>query len=183
MYISETLSICFTMTQSYMQLSAISDDKGLSWAWSVAYTFHLYRYLVQSGCIKPLCNLLETSEARIIKIAMEALENILKVWVPGLALELLILLEPSEFESVQGKFAKHLFSPVNIGMNLEVQYITFPWSLHYHSIISPASHFPKNHIWAAMLVIFQNHTHASLDNAVCQVCAHSDISGETPLKG
>ena len=37
------------------------------------------RYLVQAGCIKPLCNLLETREARIVKIAMEALENILKV--------------------------------------------------------------------------------------------------------
>jgi hypothetical protein len=37
------------------------------------------RYLVSQGCIKPLCDLLTCSDARIITVAMEGLENILKV--------------------------------------------------------------------------------------------------------
>jgi len=37
------------------------------------------RYLVQEGCIKPLCDLLICSDARIITVALEGLENILKV--------------------------------------------------------------------------------------------------------
>lgn len=31
------------------------------------------------GCIKPLCDLLDVNEVKIIKVAMEGLENILKV--------------------------------------------------------------------------------------------------------
>jgi importin subunit alpha-1 len=37
------------------------------------------RYLVQQGCIKPLCDLLTCSDARIITVALEGLENILKI--------------------------------------------------------------------------------------------------------
>jgi importin subunit alpha-1 len=37
------------------------------------------RYLVNQGCIKPLCDLLTCSDARIITVALEGLENILKV--------------------------------------------------------------------------------------------------------
>lgn len=37
------------------------------------------RYLVSQGCIKPLCDLLACSDARIIMVALEGLENILKV--------------------------------------------------------------------------------------------------------
>ena len=37
------------------------------------------RYLVYAGCIKPLCDLLNVNEVKIIKVAMEGLENILKV--------------------------------------------------------------------------------------------------------
>lgn len=37
------------------------------------------KYLVYAGCIKPLCDLLDCSEAKIVKVAMEGLENILKV--------------------------------------------------------------------------------------------------------
>lgn len=37
------------------------------------------RYLVQQGCIKPLCDLLECMDNRIIVVAMEGIENILKV--------------------------------------------------------------------------------------------------------
>jgi len=37
------------------------------------------RFLVSTGCIKPLCDLLICSDARIITVALEGLENILKV--------------------------------------------------------------------------------------------------------
>jgi len=37
------------------------------------------RYMVQQGCIKPLCDLLTASDARIVTVALEGLENILKV--------------------------------------------------------------------------------------------------------
>mmetsp|Transcript_16550 Transcript_16550/g.22970 ORF Transcript_16550/g.22970 Transcript_16550/m.22970 type:complete len:519 (-) Transcript_16550:531-2087(-) len=37
------------------------------------------KYLVSEGCIKPLCDLLTCSDARIITVALEGLENILKV--------------------------------------------------------------------------------------------------------
>ena len=40
------------------------------------------RYLVHVGCIKPLCDLLDVNEVKIIKVAMEGLENILKVIFP-----------------------------------------------------------------------------------------------------
>lgn len=37
------------------------------------------RYLVQQGCIKPLCDLLTCSDPKIISVALEGLENILRV--------------------------------------------------------------------------------------------------------
>lgn len=37
------------------------------------------KYLVSQGCIKPLCDLLTTSDARIVTVALEGLENILKI--------------------------------------------------------------------------------------------------------
>jgi len=37
------------------------------------------RYLVSQGCIKPLCDLLSAQDSRIISVALEGLENILKV--------------------------------------------------------------------------------------------------------
>ena len=37
------------------------------------------RFLVSQGCIKPLCDLLTCSDAKIIIVAMEGLENILKI--------------------------------------------------------------------------------------------------------
>jgi hypothetical protein len=37
------------------------------------------RYLVQSGCIKPLCDLLACPDNKIIQVALDGLENILKV--------------------------------------------------------------------------------------------------------
>jgi importin subunit alpha-1 len=37
------------------------------------------RYLVQQGCIKPLCDLLTCTDTRIITVALEGLENILRI--------------------------------------------------------------------------------------------------------
>eukprot|EP00899_Mesostigma_viride_P007416 jgi/Mesvir1/16676/Mv15078-RA.1 len=37
------------------------------------------KYLVSQGCVKPLCDLLTGSDARIVTVALEGLENILKV--------------------------------------------------------------------------------------------------------
>lgn len=37
------------------------------------------KYLVQVGCIRPLCDLLTVADAKIITVALEGLENILKV--------------------------------------------------------------------------------------------------------
>ena len=37
------------------------------------------KYLVQQGCIEPLCNLLGVHDARIVSVALEGLENILRV--------------------------------------------------------------------------------------------------------
>lgn len=39
------------------------------------------RYMVEMGCIKPLCDLLVCNDARIVTVALEGLENILKVGV------------------------------------------------------------------------------------------------------
>jgi importin subunit alpha-6/7 len=56
--------------------------KEAAWAISNATsggTAEQIRYLVDHGCIKPLCDLLTCPEVRIISVAMEGLENILKV--------------------------------------------------------------------------------------------------------
>ncbi|CCC69617.1 hypothetical protein NCAS_0D00360 [Naumovozyma castellii] len=39
----------------------------------------IIRYLVEQGCIKPLCDLLEIGDNKIIEISLDALENILKM--------------------------------------------------------------------------------------------------------
>jgi len=56
--------------------------KEAAWALSNATsggTHPQIRYLVQCGCIKPLCDLLTCSDAKIVTVALEGLENILKV--------------------------------------------------------------------------------------------------------
>jgi importin subunit alpha-1 len=56
--------------------------KEAAWAVSNATsggTGEQIRYLVTQGCIKPLCDLLTCSDARIIIVALEGLENILKL--------------------------------------------------------------------------------------------------------
>jgi len=37
------------------------------------------RYLVSQGCIKPMCDLLQSMDNKIIQVALDGLENILKV--------------------------------------------------------------------------------------------------------
>jgi importin subunit alpha-1 len=37
------------------------------------------RYLVTQGCLKPLCDLLQSMDNKIIQVALDGLENILKV--------------------------------------------------------------------------------------------------------
>jgi importin subunit alpha-6/7 len=37
------------------------------------------RYLVSQGCIKPLCDLLAINDVKIIQVALDGLENILKI--------------------------------------------------------------------------------------------------------
>ena len=56
--------------------------KEAAWAISNATsggTQEQIKYLVSAGCIKPLCDLLICADARIITVALEGLENILKV--------------------------------------------------------------------------------------------------------
>ncbi|KAH7372563.1 hypothetical protein KP509_17G010100 [Ceratopteris richardii] len=53
-------------------------------AWAVSNltsggTHEQIKYLVNQGCIKPLCDLLTCSDARIITVCLEGLDNILKV--------------------------------------------------------------------------------------------------------
>lgn len=43
------------------------------------YLFFVDRYLVNQGCIKPLCDLLICPDPRIVTVCLEGLENILKV--------------------------------------------------------------------------------------------------------
>ena len=56
--------------------------KEAAWALSNATsggTHPQIRYLVNQGCIKPMCDLLACADARIVTVALEGLENILKV--------------------------------------------------------------------------------------------------------
>ena len=55
--------------------------KEAAWAISNATsggTQEQIKYLVSAGCIKPLCDLLNCADPRIITVALEGLENILK---------------------------------------------------------------------------------------------------------
>jgi Armadillo/beta-catenin-like repeat len=61
--------------------------KEAAWALSNATsggTHDQIKYLVQIGCIKPLCELLVCSDVRIVTVALEGLENILKVGAASL---------------------------------------------------------------------------------------------------
>lgn len=41
--------------------------------------FCWFRYLVELGCIKPLCDLLTVMDAKIVQVALNGLENILRL--------------------------------------------------------------------------------------------------------
>ena len=60
-------------------------------AWAISNatsggTHQQIKYLVSQSCIKPLCDLLVCQDARIVTIALEGLENILKVGQADMAL-------------------------------------------------------------------------------------------------
>lgn len=41
--------------------------------------FCWFRYLVELGCIKPLCDLLTVMDSKIVQVALNGLENILRL--------------------------------------------------------------------------------------------------------
>lgn len=43
------------------------------------YVVFSYRYLVNLGCIKPLCDLLTVMDSKIVQVALNGLENILRL--------------------------------------------------------------------------------------------------------
>lgn len=66
------------------QLSSAEFDIKKEAAWAVSNatsggTADQIKYLVSEGCIQPMCDLLSTSDARIVTVALEGIENILKV--------------------------------------------------------------------------------------------------------
>ena len=59
--------------------------KESAWAISNATsggTAEQIKYLVHAGCVRPLCDLLTCSDVRIVTVALEGLENILKARAP-----------------------------------------------------------------------------------------------------
>ena len=40
---------------------------------------YLERYLVDQGCVPPLCDLLTVMDTKIIRVALNGLENVLKI--------------------------------------------------------------------------------------------------------
>ena len=67
---------------SLLGTSEFNIKKRAAWALSNATaggTNPQIRYLVTQGCIKPMCDLLACSDARVITVVLEGLQNILKV--------------------------------------------------------------------------------------------------------
>lgn len=67
-----------------LQNADFKTKKEACWAMSNATSGGLQepsqiRYLVSQGCIKPLCDLLKSTDNKIIQVALDGLENILKV--------------------------------------------------------------------------------------------------------
>jgi importin subunit alpha-1 len=67
-----------------LQNADFKTKKEACWAISNATSGALHRpeqidYMVQRGCIKPLCDLLGSMDNKIIQVALDGLENILKV--------------------------------------------------------------------------------------------------------
>lgn len=57
----------FPSTKSFMKLKALTK------------LFYQFRYLVELGCIKPLCDLLTVMDSKIVQVALNGLENILRL--------------------------------------------------------------------------------------------------------
>lgn len=67
---------------SLMEHGEFEVKKEASWAISNACSggsSDQVRYLVSAGCIPPLCSLLTSSDARIVSVALEGIDNILRV--------------------------------------------------------------------------------------------------------
>ena len=67
-----------------MQHADFKTKKEACWAVSNATSGGLQepsqiRYLVSQGCIKPLCDLLQSMDNKIVQVALDGLENILKI--------------------------------------------------------------------------------------------------------
>lgn len=65
-----------------LQTAEFDIKKEAAWAISNATsggTPAQIKYLVTQGCIKPLCDLLQFQDPRIVTVALEGLENILKM--------------------------------------------------------------------------------------------------------
>ncbi|CDO93664.1 unnamed protein product [Kluyveromyces dobzhanskii CBS 2104] len=67
-----------------LETAEYKTKKEACWAISNASSGGLHkpeiiRYLVSQGCIKPLCDLLEIADNRIIEVTLDAIENILKM--------------------------------------------------------------------------------------------------------
>jgi len=69
---------------SLLNKSDFKTKKEACWAVSNATSGGLakpeqIRYLVEQGCIRPLCDLLQSMDNKVVQVALDALENILKV--------------------------------------------------------------------------------------------------------
>lgn len=72
----------FPVLINFLSTAEFDIRKEAAWAISNATsggTPEQIKYLVHLGCIRPLCDLLEVSDPKIITVALEGLENILKV--------------------------------------------------------------------------------------------------------
>jgi hypothetical protein len=69
-----------------LQSAEFDIKKEAAWAISNATsggTAEQIRYLVDVGAVRPLCDLLSVPDVRIVTVALEGLENILKVGCPS----------------------------------------------------------------------------------------------------
>jgi hypothetical protein len=75
-------TMCFMLTLFPLQSAEFDIKKEAAWAISNATsggTAEQIRYLVDVGAVRPLCDLLSVPDVRIVTVALEGLENILKV--------------------------------------------------------------------------------------------------------
>ena len=73
--------ITFMRVPQLLSTAEFDIKKESAWAISNATsggTAEQIKYLVHAGCVRPLCDLLTCSDVRIVTVALEGLENILK---------------------------------------------------------------------------------------------------------